>query len=85
MSVPLALVAFLGCVSFPGSEPGARLFQSCTRAKDSLDLWGLRPLKNHVCVWSGLRRGDCSKWVPKHKDLFLWLTLQSPKFSVCAG
>lgn len=38
VSLPLALVPFSGCVSFPASEPGARLLGGCARAMDSLNL-----------------------------------------------
>lgn len=50
MSLPLALVQFSGCVSFPGSEPEASLFWGCAKATDSLYLWGPGPLI--VNYWS---------------------------------
>lgn len=47
VSFPLSLAPFSGCVSFLGSEPGARLFGSYTGAMDSLNLWEAGPLCVH--------------------------------------
>ena len=41
VSLTLALVPFSGCVSFPGSEPRAKLLRDCARATNLLNLWCL--------------------------------------------
>ena len=39
VSLPMALVPFLGCVSFPGSECRARLLGGCARDTGKLIYW----------------------------------------------
>ena len=44
VSLSLALILLLGCVSFPASEPGVRLLRGSASTIDSLNLWEPRPL-----------------------------------------